>query len=79
MPKYFFKIDRPAGLGALAITVKPPPATAPATTAYLSASVKFGTKVLRNVMAALSLINFLLLAGRDLIFEKLKFLFKCNR
>ena len=32
------RIDSPAGLGALAITVRPPPVTAPATSAYLKAS-----------------------------------------
>ena len=41
------RIDCPAGLGALAITVKPPPVTAPATTAYLEASAKLGTSVAR--------------------------------
>jgi len=30
------KIDWPAGLGAFAITVNPPPVTAPATTAYFA-------------------------------------------
>ena len=42
--KYFFKIDWPAGLGALAITVRPPPVTAPAATAYFKAAVKSGTQ-----------------------------------
>src|SRR5215468_3758581 len=41
--KNLARIDWPAGFGAFAITVKPPPATAPATTAYLRGSVKFGT------------------------------------
>ena len=45
--KNLLRIDCPAGLGALAITVKPPPVTAPATTAYLEASAKFGTSVAR--------------------------------
>ena len=45
----------PAGLGALVITVSPPPAAAPATTVYLRLSVKPGTGVFRKVMAALSL------------------------
>ena len=49
--KYFDRIDWPAGFGALAITVKPPPVTAPATTAYLSSSVNPGTSVLRKVIA----------------------------
>ena len=35
----------PAGFGAFAITVKPPPVTAPATTAYFNAGEKFGTSV----------------------------------
>src|SRR5437899_12688853 len=48
------RMDWPAGLGAFAITVKPPPATAPATTAYLRGSVKLGTCAARYVMAALS-------------------------
>ena len=34
--KCLFKMLWPAGLGALAITVRPPPVTAPATTAYSS-------------------------------------------
>ena len=41
------RIDCHAGLGAFAITVSPPPVTAPATTAYLEASAKFGTSVAR--------------------------------
>ena len=45
--KYFLRIDTPAGLGALAMMVRPPPATAPATTAYFKDSVKPGTSVLR--------------------------------
>ena len=53
--KYFLRIATPAGLGALAIMVSPPPATAPATTAYFKDSVKPGTSVLRKVIAALSL------------------------
>ncbi len=35
--KYIFSIDLPAGFGALAITVKPPPVTALTTTAYFNA------------------------------------------
>ena len=31
LPKNSFKIENPAGLGALAIIVNPPPVTAPAT------------------------------------------------
>lgn len=34
----FFSKATPAGLGALAITVRPPPATAPATSMYLASS-----------------------------------------
>ena len=49
------RIDCPAGLGAFAITVRPPPVTAPATTAYLAEMEKSGTKVLQYVIAALSL------------------------
>ena len=33
-----FNSATPAGLGALAMTVNPPPATAPATSAYLASS-----------------------------------------
>ena len=33
-----FRIAKPAGLGALAITVSPPPVTAPATSEYLKSS-----------------------------------------
>ena len=36
--KNFERIAWPAGFGAFAITVKPPPVTAPATTAYFSVS-----------------------------------------
>ena len=32
------RIAKPAGLGALAITVRPPPVTAPATSEYLNSS-----------------------------------------
>ena len=39
-PNESFSIPKPAGLGALAITVKPPPATAPATKEYLEALSK---------------------------------------
>src|SRR5207248_2049430 len=53
--KNFERMDWPAGFGALAITVRPPPATAPARTAYLKASLKPGTSEARYVMAALSL------------------------
>lgn len=42
-------LDR-AGLGALAMMVHPPPATAPVTTEYLMASEKLGTRVLRKVI-----------------------------
>ncbi len=45
----------PAGLGALAMTVRPPPVTAPATTACFNASVNPGASVARYVIAALSL------------------------
>lgn len=54
-PKRDPKIDIPAGFGALAITVKPPPVIAPAITAYLSEEDKSGTTVAKCVMAALSL------------------------
>ena len=37
--KCSFKIAIPAGFGALAITVKPPPVKAPATRAYLNSSL----------------------------------------
>ncbi len=43
--KYPERIDCPAGFGALAITVRPPPVTAPATTAYFNPSVKCGASV----------------------------------
>ena len=55
--KCFFITLKPAGLGALAMNVRPPPATAPATTAYLSPSVKPSTSVLRNGMAAFRLMG----------------------
>lgn len=42
--KYLFNIDCPAGFGALAIIVSPPPVIAPATIMYLLASEKFSTK-----------------------------------
>ena len=45
--KYLLKIDCPAGFGALAITVIPPPAKAPATTAYFILSLKLGTSELK--------------------------------
>ena len=45
--KYRPRIDWPAGLGALAMTVRPPPVTAPATTAYLEVSASPGTRVAR--------------------------------
>jgi hypothetical protein len=41
------RIAWPAGLGALAMTVKPPPANAPATTQYFIESFKVGTNVAR--------------------------------
>lgn len=41
-PNFDCKMEKPAGLGALAMTVNPPPATAPATKAYLKASLTFG-------------------------------------
>src|SRR5215475_11963462 len=49
------RMDWPAGFGALAMTVNPPPATAPATTAYFNDSRKSGTSDARYVIAALSL------------------------
>ena len=36
--KWSLRIAKPAGLGAFAITVSPPPATAPATSEYLYSS-----------------------------------------
>ena len=45
--KYRPRIDWPAGLGALAMTVRPPPVTAPATTAYFEVSASPGTRVAR--------------------------------
>ena len=47
----------PAGFGALAMTVKPPPVTAPATTACCKTAFdeKLGTNVAKKVIAALSL------------------------
>src|SRR5687768_10078719 len=53
--KNFPRIETPAGLGALAMTVRPPPVTAPATTAYFISGVRLGTSEARYVMAALSL------------------------
>ncbi|KAK3604006.1 hypothetical protein CHS0354_026805 [Potamilus streckersoni] len=53
--KYLAKIACPAGLGAFASTVSPPPVTAPETSAYFMASLKSGTSVPRYVIAALSL------------------------
>lgn len=63
--KYLLRILWPAGLGALAITVRPPPVTAPATTAYCNALAysasaanlwsNAGTCDARKVIAALSL------------------------
>src|ERR1051325_11282353 len=53
--KNLAKMDCRAGLGALAITVNSPPATAPATTAYFSDSLNPGTRDARYVIAALSL------------------------
>src|SRR5258708_144051 len=41
------KIDIPAGFGALAITVNPPPVIAPAITEYFSESEIFGTNEAR--------------------------------
>jgi hypothetical protein len=43
------------GFGVLAMMVRRPPVTAPATTAYLTPSVNPGTRVLRYVMAAFSI------------------------
>jgi hypothetical protein len=42
-PKAGERIDWPAGFGALAMTVNPPPITAPETTAYCSEGEKPGT------------------------------------
>gem|GEM_PF-6778312 len=46
-PKLDWRIDCPAGFGALAMTVRPPPVTAPATTANFSFSEKPGANVAR--------------------------------
>ena len=51
-----FSSDIPAGFGALAITVKPPPVTAPETTAYLNSSEIPSTSDAKYVKAALSVI-----------------------
>lgn len=48
------RIDRPAGLGAFAITVNPPPVIAPLTSAYLYPSSMPSTSEPRYVSAALS-------------------------
>lgn len=40
--KYLPRTDWPAGLGALAMTVRPPPVTAPARTAYLAVMPRLG-------------------------------------
>ena len=45
LSKYCFSREIPAGLGAFAMMVNPPPVTAPATTAYLSPSLNPGTSV----------------------------------
>ena len=42
------RIAWPAGFGALAMTVSPPPTTAPATTAYLSEALRVGTHDARS-------------------------------
>src|SRR5512138_3716466 len=52
--KLSFRMAKPAGLGALAITVRPPPVTAPATIEYLKASETPSTWEPRYVRAALS-------------------------
>src|ERR1035437_6289423 len=54
-PKKRERIDWPAGFGALAMTVRPPPVTAPDSTAYLSAGVRPPAWAASRVMAALSL------------------------
>lgn len=52
-PKLSFRIPKPAGFGALAMTVRPPPVIAPATRAYLELSDK-STSDPKYVSAALS-------------------------
>jgi hypothetical protein len=42
-PNSLPKIACPTGFGAFAITVNPPPVTAPAMTAYFNSAEKFGT------------------------------------
>jgi hypothetical protein len=54
-PKNLLSSAWPAGFRAFAITVRPPPTTAPSTTATFSSSPRFGTSVARYVMRALSL------------------------
>ena len=53
--KYGPNTAMPAGFGAFAITVNPPPAIAPDMTKYFMESEKFGTSEAKYVMAALSL------------------------
>ena len=55
-PKLDFRMPKPAGFGALAMTVRPPPATAPATSAYFEGSLRPSTREPRYVSAALSVI-----------------------
>src|SRR5690606_5554280 len=54
-PKNRLRRAWPAGFGALAMTVRPPPVTAPASTAYLSEGPRPSTWLARKVIAALSL------------------------
>jgi hypothetical protein len=48
------KMENPAGFGASAMTVNPPPDITPATKAYLNVSLTFGSWGPRQVMAAFS-------------------------
>src|SRR5699024_2561159 len=50
------RIENPAGLGALAMTVNPPPATEPATNIYRHSSLVPSTREPKYVSAALSVI-----------------------
>jgi len=48
-------MDCPVRFGAFAMTVRPPPVTAPAMTACLSSSLRLGMREARKVISALSL------------------------
>ena len=67
--KCFFKIEIPAGFGAFAITVRPPPVTAPATSAILNSSDNPSTSDQRYVRAALSVIAGNVVAPKKTTYE----------